>query len=190
MTPFYRVYRHHPCSVQRRGSGGHRMAILMFFRFYRDGTYTLHHLFRYGWIGPKSTGLVWGLATTRAQSATTLHSSNEPGELSQWLWSWWQHHKHCHGYYLIWWCGVESTFDAKFHTTSARVAWWGNSTPKMSIERAMPKVQFCLSDKKAFELCWLWYHWMRRIVVCAAELNFVFTPLGGTTTGWRRWNML
>ena len=22
------------------------------------------------------------------------------GELSQWLWSWWQHHKHCHGYYV------------------------------------------------------------------------------------------
>ena len=29
----------------------------------------------------------------------SLHSSDEPGELSQWLWSWWQHHKHCHGYY-------------------------------------------------------------------------------------------
>ena len=31
--------------------------------------------------------------------ALSLHSSDEPGELSQWLWSWWQHHKHCHGYY-------------------------------------------------------------------------------------------
>ena len=29
----------------------------------------------------------------------SLHSSDESGELSQWLWSWWQHHKHCHGYY-------------------------------------------------------------------------------------------
>ena len=24
--------------------------------------------------------------------ALSLHSSDEPGELSQWLWSWWQHH--------------------------------------------------------------------------------------------------
>ena len=31
--------------------------------------------------------------------ALSLHSSDEPGELSQWLWSRWQHHKHCHGYY-------------------------------------------------------------------------------------------
>jgi len=31
--------------------------------------------------------------------ALSLHWSDEPGELSQWLWSWWQHHKHCHGYY-------------------------------------------------------------------------------------------
>ena len=30
----------------------------------------------------KSVGLVWGLAATLASS---LHSSNEPGELSQWL---------------------------------------------------------------------------------------------------------
>ena len=30
--------------------------------------------------------------------ALSLHSSNEPGELSQWLWSWWQHHKHCRCY--------------------------------------------------------------------------------------------
>jgi len=30
----------------------------------------------------KSVGLVWGLA---AISALSLHSSNEPGELSQWL---------------------------------------------------------------------------------------------------------
>ena len=30
----------------------------------------------------KSVGLVWGLAAT---SALSLHSSNEPGELSQWL---------------------------------------------------------------------------------------------------------
>jgi len=30
--------------------------------------------------------------------AFSLHSSNELGELSQWLWSWWhwQHHKHYH----------------------------------------------------------------------------------------------
>jgi len=40
---------------------------------------------------PKSVGLVSGLAATPALS---LHSSSEPGELSQWLWSWWQHHKH------------------------------------------------------------------------------------------------
>jgi len=32
-------------------------------------------------------------------SALSLHSSNEPGELSQWLCSWWQHHKHWRGYY-------------------------------------------------------------------------------------------
>jgi len=31
--------------------------------------------------------------------ALSLHSSNEPGELSHWLWSWRQHHKHCRGYY-------------------------------------------------------------------------------------------
>ena len=33
--------------------------------------------------------------------ALSLHSSNEPCELSQGLWSWWQHHKHCRGYYEI-----------------------------------------------------------------------------------------
>ena len=31
--------------------------------------------------------------------ALSLHSPNEPGELLQWLLSWWQHHKHCRGYY-------------------------------------------------------------------------------------------
>jgi len=33
--------------------------------------------------------------------AISLHSSNEPGELSQWLWSWWQHHKHWHSIIII-----------------------------------------------------------------------------------------
>jgi len=33
--------------------------------------------------------------------AVSLHLSNEPGELLQWPWSWWQHHKHyrCCYYY-------------------------------------------------------------------------------------------
>jgi len=41
--------------------------------------------------------LAWseGWRPPGAQSTFT----DEPGELSQWLWSWWQHHKHCHGYY-------------------------------------------------------------------------------------------
>ena len=38
----------------------------------------------YGGLKPKSVGLVWGLAATR-RSVCILHSSNEPGELSQWL---------------------------------------------------------------------------------------------------------
>ena len=33
--------------------------------------------------------------------ALSLHSSNEPGELSQWLWSWWQHHEHCRRIYRV-----------------------------------------------------------------------------------------
>ena len=46
---------------------------------------------------PKSIGLVWGLVATRR---INLHSSNEPRKLSQWLWSWWEHQKHCCvGYY-------------------------------------------------------------------------------------------
>jgi len=31
----------------------------------------------------------------------SLHSSNEPGELSQWPWSRWQHHKHCRWLLLL-----------------------------------------------------------------------------------------
>ena len=34
---------------------------------------------------PKWVGLVWGLAATRGHPVLSLHSSNEPGELSQWL---------------------------------------------------------------------------------------------------------
>ena len=33
--------------------------------------------------------------------ALSLHSSNEPGELSQWPWSWGQHHKHCRWLLLL-----------------------------------------------------------------------------------------
>ena len=33
--------------------------------------------------------------------ALSLHSSNEPDELSQWLWSWRQHHKHYRYYYVV-----------------------------------------------------------------------------------------
>ena len=33
--------------------------------------------------------------------ALSLHSSNEPGELSQWPWSWGQHHKHCRWLLII-----------------------------------------------------------------------------------------
>ena len=40
----------------------------------------------------------WLDLTVGGQQALSLHSSIEPGELSQWLWSWWQHHKHCRGY--------------------------------------------------------------------------------------------
>ena len=29
----------------------------------------------------------------------SLHSSNEPCQLLQWLWSWWKHRRHCRGYY-------------------------------------------------------------------------------------------
>ena len=38
-----------------------------------------------GWLGLRVGG----------HMALSLHSSNEPGELSQWPWSWGQHHKHC-----------------------------------------------------------------------------------------------
>jgi len=37
-----------------------------------------------GGLTTKSVGLVWGLAATPALS---LHSSDDPCELSQWLWS-------------------------------------------------------------------------------------------------------
>ena len=43
-----------------------------------------------GWLGLRVGGL----------PALSLHSSNEPGELSQWPWSWGQHHKHC-GWLLL-----------------------------------------------------------------------------------------
>jgi len=35
------------------------------------------------------------------QHVLSLHSSHEPGELAQWLWSWWQHHKHYGGIIII-----------------------------------------------------------------------------------------
>jgi len=44
---------------------------------------------------PKSVSLVW----VGGDPALSLHSSSELGELLQWLWSWWQHNKHCHLYY-------------------------------------------------------------------------------------------
>ena len=39
-------------------------------------------------------------------SALSLRSSNEPRELSQWLWSWWHHHKHCHGCYYYYYSAL------------------------------------------------------------------------------------
>jgi len=45
---------------------------------------------------PTAVWEVWGLAATPALS---LHLSYELGELSQWLSSWWQHHKHWCVYY-------------------------------------------------------------------------------------------
>ena len=38
--------------------------------------------------------------------ALSLHSSDEPSELSQWLYSWWQHRKHCRGYYCYYYGSV------------------------------------------------------------------------------------
>ena len=48
---------------------------------------------------PKSSGLVLG----RWLFGAVLHSSNEPGELSQWLChdDGWRHHKHCRGIIII-----------------------------------------------------------------------------------------
>ena len=44
---------------------------------------------------PKFVGLVWGLAAMHP--ALSLHSSHEPGELSQWLYKpWCQHHQYHH----------------------------------------------------------------------------------------------
>jgi len=43
--------------------------------------------------------VIWLGLRVGGHLALSLHSSDEPGELLQWLWSWWQHHKHCHGYY-------------------------------------------------------------------------------------------
>jgi len=45
-----------------------------------------------GWLGLRVGG----------HPALSLHSSNEPGELSQWPWSRWQHHKHCRWLLLLW----------------------------------------------------------------------------------------
>jgi len=57
-----------------------------------------------------------------------IHSSDEPGELSQWLWSWWQHHKHCHGYYY---------HKALFHQSMVAVAW--NTATKYTAKQANKK---------------------------------------------------
>ena len=47
----------------------------------------------------------------------SLHSSNKPGDLSQWLWSWRQHHKHCRRYYYYRWpMAGKRTF--------SRGVWW------------------------------------------------------------------
>jgi len=57
---------------------------------------------------PKSTS--WLGLKVGGHPALSLHSSDEPGEVLQWLWSWWQHHrppKHCHGYhYYYYWSPV------------------------------------------------------------------------------------
>ena len=45
---------------------------------------------------PKSTGLVWGLAATRR--SVYIHQMNRVNSRND-FGSWWQHHKHCHGYY-------------------------------------------------------------------------------------------
>ena len=52
--------------------------------------------------------VVWLGLRVVGHPALSLHSSDEPGELSQWPWSWWQHHKHCHGYYYyFFWPSVD-----------------------------------------------------------------------------------
>jgi len=64
--------------------------------------------------------LAWS-ESWRPPGAQSLHSSNEPGELSQWLWSWWQHHKHCHGYYYH---NVNLAFTPLFQCQEEpRVSW-------------------------------------------------------------------
>jgi len=45
---------------------------------------------------PKSRGLVWG--STAAWRCSTFIKWTE-WTLAMTLWSWWQHYKHCHGYY-------------------------------------------------------------------------------------------
>ena len=65
--------------------------------------------------------------------------SDEPGELSQWLVSWWQHHKHCPMYYyylyIVWftvfssccmWSSVEGVWDVvESYRRGRRLLLWG-----------------------------------------------------------------
>ena len=46
-----------------------------------------------------TTQVDWLWSEVGGHPALSLHSSNELDELSQWLWSWWQHHKHCRSCY-------------------------------------------------------------------------------------------
>jgi len=52
-------------------------------------------------IVPSTAQVGWLGLWVGGHPVFSLHSSNEPGELSQWPWSRWQHHKHCRWLLLL-----------------------------------------------------------------------------------------
>ena len=86
------------------------------------------HQFSADWVTHSQSRLAWSEPLrVGGHPALSLHSSNEPGELSQWLWSRRQHHKHCrsyHYYYIRW---PTSANVQKTHNTSFKLLCCGFS---------------------------------------------------------------
>jgi len=66
-------------------------------------------------LSADSAQVCWLGLRVGSHLALSLHSSNEPGELSQWPWSWWQHHKHCRWIIII---NTAANYRQNWHTFS------------------------------------------------------------------------